>query len=215
MLSHPERGSKGTWVALGTSTVRVGACREKPHNPCPRKVRGAALGATADSAGAPFTTLPQRALAAQLRQQPPRGPLLHPPPCFLPLPTCCCDLDARPTSHSLRRADGPGARCKSQLRSPPSKYSVKRTRGTPQSSQHRPPPHSRAGWPHTGLSLFPPISGHGIHPFNPLPSGCLFLPRPPLKPSRSPPQAPPDWQWLQPEPPPPPPMPLTAAMSHC
>ena len=95
MLSHPERGSKGTWVALGTSMVRVGGCREKMHNPGPRKGRGADMGAIADSAGrgAPFTTLPQRALAAQLRQ-PHLGPLLYPPPCFLPLPTCCCDLDA-------------------------------------------------------------------------------------------------------------------------
>jgi hypothetical protein len=53
------------------------------------------MGVIADSAGrgAPFATLPQRALAAQLRQ-PHLSPLLHPPPCFLPLPTCCCDLDA-------------------------------------------------------------------------------------------------------------------------
>lgn len=129
MPSHPGRGSKGTWAALGTRMVRVEGRREKRHKPCPRKGQGAAM-------GVPFTTLPQRARAAQQRQ-PRLGPLLHPPPCFLPLPTCCCDLDARPTSHSPRCADCPGA--------------IKRTRGPLKA--HSPPQYD----PMETCLLFPPL----------------------------------------------------------
>ena len=99
--------------------------------------------------GVPFTTLPQRALDAQLRQ-PRLGPLLHPPPCFLLLPMCCCDLDARPTSHSPRRADGPGARGQPQLQLPPSEHAIERTRGPLKA--HSPPQYD----PMQACLLLPP-----------------------------------------------------------
>ena len=143
MPSHPGRGSKGTWAALGSRMVRVEGCREKRHKPCPKKGRGAAM-------GVPFTTLPQRALDAQLRQ-PHLGLLLHPPPCFLLLPMCCCDLDARPTSHSPRRADGPGARGQPQVQLPPSEHAIKRT-GDPSKLTA---PHSMT--PCGLVSCFPPL----------------------------------------------------------